>query len=119
MGKKDKHKLGSTRNNPVFKVVGAKVKKQGKGRPKEVSLKLKKLANERAKSTVSELDNKLKKIQHDPNVKIGGKPAEEKKPSQKVIPMAVTESVDSKEMDSMVPSAPIISMGKTMGVLAG
>ena len=100
MGKKDKHKLGATRNNPVFKVVGAKVKKQSKGRPKEVSLKLKKLANEKAKSTVDKLDSKLKQIQCDPNVKIGGKEVKEKPSSVKITPMTTSE-VDSKEIDSM------------------
>ncbi len=43
MGRKDKHKLGGTRNNPVFKVVGAKVSKAAKGRPKGVDIKLKKV----------------------------------------------------------------------------
>jgi len=40
MGKKDKHKLGQTRNNPVFKVATGKVSKQ-KGKAKEVTTKLK------------------------------------------------------------------------------
>jgi hypothetical protein len=43
MGRKDKHNVGKTRNNPVFKVVGAKVAKQSKGRPKGVDVKLKKV----------------------------------------------------------------------------
>jgi len=43
MGRKDKHKLGKTRNNAVFKVVGAKVSKGAKGKPKGVDVKLKKV----------------------------------------------------------------------------
>ena len=42
MGKKDKHKIGQSRNNPVFKVANGKLAKQ-KGKPKEVSSKLKKV----------------------------------------------------------------------------
>ena len=45
MGRKDKHKLGGSRNSAVFKVVGAKVSKAAKGRPKEVAPKLKKVKN--------------------------------------------------------------------------
>lgn len=43
MGRKDKHKPGASRNNAVFKVVGAKVSKQAKGRPKGVDIKVKKV----------------------------------------------------------------------------
>ena len=41
MGKKDKHKLGSSRNNPIFKVANGKLKQKNK--PKEVTTKLKKV----------------------------------------------------------------------------
>ena len=41
MGKKDKHKQGQSRNNPVFKVANGRLGKQ-KGKAKEVSTKLKK-----------------------------------------------------------------------------
>ena len=41
MGKKDKHKQGQSRNNPVFKVANGRLSKQ-KGKAKEVSTKLKK-----------------------------------------------------------------------------
>ena len=43
MGKKDKHKLGSSRNNPIFKVANGKLKQKNK--PKEVTTKLKKVRN--------------------------------------------------------------------------
>ena len=42
MGKKDKHKLGQSRNNAVFKVVNGKSNKQ-KGKAQEVKTKLKKV----------------------------------------------------------------------------
>ena len=41
MGKKDKHKLGQSRNNPIFKVANGKLKQKNK--PKEVTTKLKKV----------------------------------------------------------------------------
>ena len=40
MGRKDKHKLGQSRNNPIFKVVGGKAEKS-KNKPREVNIKLK------------------------------------------------------------------------------
>ena len=40
MGKKDKHKPGQSRNNPIFKVVGGKAGKS-KNKPREVNIKLK------------------------------------------------------------------------------
>jgi len=43
MGRKDKHKAGSSRNGAVYKVVGAKVAKTAKGKPKNVDIKLKKV----------------------------------------------------------------------------
>ena len=44
MGRKDKHKLGQSRNSAVFKVVGGKAgKANNKGKPKGVELKLKKV----------------------------------------------------------------------------
>ena len=42
MGKKDKHKQGQSRNHPVFKVATGRLSKQ-KGKPKEVTSKLKKV----------------------------------------------------------------------------
>ena len=44
MGKKDKHKMGQSRNNPVFKVVGGKAGKK-KNKAQEVNLKLKNVSN--------------------------------------------------------------------------
>ena len=41
MGKNDKHKLGQSRNNPIFKVANGKLKQKNK--PKEVTTKLKKV----------------------------------------------------------------------------
>ncbi len=43
MGRRDKHRSGSSRNNPVFKVVGARVGRAAKGRPRGVDVKLKKV----------------------------------------------------------------------------
>ena len=43
MGKKDKHKLGQTRNNPVFKVANGRLAKQ-KGKAQAVTSKLKKVS---------------------------------------------------------------------------
>ena len=40
MGKKDKHRPGQSRNNPIFKVVGGKAGKT-KNMPQEVNIKLK------------------------------------------------------------------------------
>ena len=40
MGKKDKHRPGQSRNNPIFKVVGGKAGKT-KNKPQEVNIKLK------------------------------------------------------------------------------
>jgi hypothetical protein len=40
MGRKDKHKQGQSRNNPVFKVANGKLAKH-KGKAKEVTTKLK------------------------------------------------------------------------------
>ncbi len=94
MGRKDKHKLGASRNNAVFKVVGAKVKKAGKGRPKEVSFKLR---NIKSKEAVAELDAKLAKIRED-SVKIGGnkKPA---KTATKIEPIQKAETATEKDVD--------------------
>ena len=44
MGKKDKHKIGQSRNNPVFKIANGKLSKQ-RGKPKEVTMKLKKVGS--------------------------------------------------------------------------
>ena len=40
MGRKDKHKQGQSRNNPIFKVVGGTAGKT-KNKPREVNIKLK------------------------------------------------------------------------------
>ena len=40
MGKKDKHRPGQSRNDPIFKVVGGKAGKS-KNKPREVTTKLK------------------------------------------------------------------------------
>ncbi len=48
---KDKKKKGTSRNNAVFRVVGAKVSKQSKGKPKEVGMKLKKVTFHQLRST--------------------------------------------------------------------
>ena len=40
MGKKDKYKMGHSRNNAVFKIVGGKTAK-AKNKPREVNIKLK------------------------------------------------------------------------------
>ena len=40
MGKKDKHRPGQSRNDPIFKVVGGKTTK-AKNKPREVTTKLK------------------------------------------------------------------------------
>ena len=40
MGKKDKHRPGQSRNDPIFKVVGGKTAK-AKNKPREVTTKLK------------------------------------------------------------------------------
>ena len=40
MGKKDKHRPGQSRNDPIFKVVGGKAGKS-KNKPREVNIKLK------------------------------------------------------------------------------
>ena len=42
MGKKEKHKQGQSRNNPVFKVANGRFSKT-KGKAKEVTSKLKKV----------------------------------------------------------------------------
>ena len=62
MGKKDKHKIGQSRNNPVFKVANGKLGK-AKGKPKEVCHKLKQISKHSAKDAVKKVDDQLKQLQ--------------------------------------------------------
>lgn len=68
MGKKDKHILGSSRNNPIFKVVGGKAGK-AKNKAQEVNTKLKKInvtkksAGQLIKEVTEKLDTKFTDLQ--------------------------------------------------------
>ena len=73
MGKKDKHKLGQSRNDPVFKVANGKLNKQ-KGKAKEVTTKLKKIGiHKKADAAVAKLDDQLKALQKQ-SISLTGKP---------------------------------------------
>lgn len=61
MSKKDKHKQGQSRNNPVFKVASGRLSKQ-KGKAKEVCSKLKKISSE-ARKAVDDADVTFKALQ--------------------------------------------------------
>ena len=92
MGKKDKHKLGQSRNNPIFKVANGKLKQKNK--PKEVTTKLKKVRIYNIKAvfellgfflivyklflqiskqkTIKEVDDQLKSLQNN-SISVNGK----------------------------------------------
>ena len=72
MGKKDKHKLGQSRNDPVFKVANGKLNKQ-KGRAKEVTTKLKKIGIHKKDAAVAKVDDQLKALQKQ-SISMTGKP---------------------------------------------
>merc|ERR1711874_431132 len=64
MGKGPKtNKNGKPRNNAIFKVVGGTFKDK-KGKPKEITSKLKSIAN-KTKSKIIELDTTLQQLQKD------------------------------------------------------
>jgi len=83
MGKKDKHKLGSSRNNPIFKVANGKLKQKNK--PKEVTTKLKKITKQK---TIKEVDDQLKSLQNN-SISMNGKV--KSKADTKINPSAVLE----------------------------
>ena len=98
MGRKDKHKLGSTRNNPLFKVVGGKASK-AKAKPREVDLKLKKITvskKEKQSQNISDLDAQLTVLQHG-QVTFRAKEV----PKKKVEPIKSEEKVQPEEVDSI------------------
>ena len=122
MGRKDKHKLGASRNNAVYKVVGAKVSKGAKGKPREVAPKLKKvgyqvdvmrsvhstpklfqLSAKAKEDKLASLDAQLVALQHG-GVKMAGSEAKAKMPT-KITPvgqMRATKAVTDVEMDSVI-----------------
>nr|AQS22634.1 hypothetical protein [Pseudodiaptomus poplesia] len=64
MGKGPKHSLNRNRNNPIFKVAGASIKDK-KGKPKEVTTKIKAMSQLKHKSSekIARLDSQLGLLQ--------------------------------------------------------
>ena len=74
MGKKEKHRQGQSRNNPVFKVANGRFSKT-KGKAKEVTSKLKKLQMQQTKTSkaIANADIAFKALQKN-SVSMKGKP---------------------------------------------
>jgi len=106
MGKKDKHKQGQSRNNPVFKVMGGgnKVGKQaGKQKAQEVKTKLKKLSNpSKGKESVQSLDDKFKEIQHSKTVSISGAGKVSANAKKKVVPLSGVLNAPEADVDGLM-----------------
>ena len=101
MGKKDKHKIGQSRNNPVFKVANGKLSKN-KGKPKEVCHKLKQISKHSAKDALKKVDDQLKQLQSK-SVNFKKRPNSEQKPT-KIQPTEILKSaqnVSNANIDSL------------------
>merc|ERR1712133_313891 len=104
-GKGSKHSNAKSRNNGIFKVAGQNLKTEKKGKPKEVTQKLK-LISKRNNEKVTDLDATLRNLQKQSVVSgkslAEGKISEEK---QKIIPaLKKTEIVNDKEIDDLAES---------------
>jgi len=105
MGKGPKHSNAKSRNNGIFKVAGQNFKNEKKGKPKEVTQKLK-LISKRNNEKVTDLDATLRNLQKQSVV--SGKSLAEGKISEekpKIIPATKkTEIVNDQEMDDLAES---------------
>merc|ERR1712227_767133 len=105
MGKGPKHCNAKSRNNGIFKVAGQNFKNEKKGKPKEVTQKLK-LISKRNNEKVTDLDATLRNLQKQSVV--SGKSLAEGKISEekpKIIPATKkTEIVIDQEMDDLAES---------------
>jgi hypothetical protein len=103
--KKDKHKLGQSRNNPVFKVVGGKSGKS-KNKPREVNIKLKNIivrgkASQSTKEVTENLDAKLIDLQKK-SVPLSGSSTSKSTSGSHIKPLTGMLSTSQIDMDSMM-----------------
>ena len=101
MGKKDKHNIGQSRNNPVFKVANGKLSKN-KGKAKEVCSKLKQISKHSSKDAVKKVDDQLKQLQ---NKSVNFKKQNNEQKSKKIQPAEIlkhSKNVSDTNIDSLV-----------------
>merc|ERR1711990_237805 len=102
MGKGPKHNNGKSRNNGIFKVAGHSFKNEKKGKPKEVTSKLK-LISRKNNEKVSSLDDTMKELM-EASVKSGKCfSGEDKKPKQ-IISKSKPAKVEEHEMEDLAES---------------
>lgn len=104
MGRKDKHKQGQSRNNPIFKVVGGTAGKT-KNKPREVNIKLKNISlksktSQSTKEVIENLDAKLLDLQKK-SIPLAGSSAP-KSSSTYITPLTGTLSSSKIDLDSIV-----------------
>ena len=103
MGKGPKHSNSKSRNNAIFKVAGQNFKNEKKGKPKEVTSKLK-LISRKNHEKVADLDATLSKLQHQ-SVDKGKSLAGERKNKPAELPITQkTKVVNDQEMDDLADS---------------
>ena len=121
MGKGPKHNNNKSRSNGIFKVAGQNFKTEKKGKPKEVTSKLKLVRkinscsmvslhifnifqiSRKNKEKVCDLDDKMKQLQ-EASVKSGKSfSGEEKKPKQ-IISKKRSDTVEEHEMEDLAES---------------
>ena len=103
MGKGPKHSNAKSRNNGIFKVAGQNFKGGKKGKPKEVTSKLK-LISRRNNEKVADLDATLSNLQKQSIIK--GKSVTDsdiKKPST-IAPVKKNDNVNDQEMNDLADS---------------
>merc|ERR1712039_686966 len=103
MGKGPKHNSKS-RNNGIFKVAGQNFKQGNKGKPKEVTSKLK-LISRKNNEKVEDLDSTMKMLQHKGSVtgkSLAGDKETVEKPKIPVVPRK--DLVNDQMMDDLAES---------------
>lgn len=103
MGKGPKHSSSKPRNNGIFKVAGQNFKDK-KGKPKEVTSKLK-LISRKNVDKVAELDNTLKLMQHKAGLTGKSIAGEKDKAEKTPIPSVQRKDVvNDEEMNELADS---------------
>ena len=103
MGKGPKHNNAKSRNNGIFKVAGQNFKGDKKGKPKEVTSKLK-LISRRNNEKIADLDATLSQLQKQSVIK--GKSVVEsdvKQPSTVAV-VKKSDNVNDQEMNDLADS---------------
>jgi len=105
MGKGPKHSSSKPRNNGIFKVAGQNFKvKDKKGKPKEVTSKLKLISKQNG-DKVTALDNTLKIMQHKAGLMGKSVAGEKEKVEKTPIPTVQKKNVvNEEEMDELADS---------------